>query len=196
MSQFDKHNQDGSLDRDPSHYTEDEIIKINERVQIEAGYHGELTNTLCWLCEHCLAHKGNPCSKTNRGTAVKGWNAKETNPDEGINSWQVIDCPHFKFNLGMKWSIPTVTPILQRWCLTKLGNELYDTAIQRDPMRWVDDYNRRVPERCRIKVYLDEYDEYDDIVDEVIQAKADALKAEGYKFLEDTRGGRNGQERQ
>ena len=183
--QLDKFTDDGQIDRDPSHYTVAEITAINNRELIKANPQNLATaSTLCWLCKKCLNYKGNDCEKTTKGKTVPSWTAEETEPDRGIKAWKVIDCPKFDFVRDLNWNVPTVFPIIKRWCTTKSGSELYYKAVGRDPKRWIDEYNKKMPEECRLNVYYGEYDEYDDTVDEELERKAAALKSSGYDIME------------
>ena len=141
-------------------YSDEQKRQINNQVMMDANPKLMATNsTLCWLCKHCIGGTACPCSKTNEGKPVDGWTAKETETDPGVKSWCVLKCPLFDFNYELRWELPTVMPLLTKWCKTKTGKELYYNAVKRDPTYWIDDYNSQMPRELQIDPILEEEEE-------------------------------------
>lgn len=64
---------------------------------------GPVKPSICWLCQHCIPRKGNPCSWAMHFQPVEGWEAKqtwlrlsETKLQTKVPSYKVINCPLFK----------------------------------------------------------------------------------------------------
>lgn len=145
--------EEEKIDRDARHYTKDEIVRINNEIMMETNKTASTSSSLCWLCKHCTGKMmdcGGRCCWVEDFEPVPGWTAKETQTDLGHTSYQVLACPNFQFNNELRWHMNLMTKLMERWCVTERGKPLYTRAITRDPARWIDDYNSRMPRELQI----------------------------------------------
>ena len=117
--------------------------------------------SLCWMCSKPCYKKGASCSWIEKSTPVEGWKAnpslinnnRTNNKDtEVINTYQVLDCPKFRFDTSRTCELTDIMSVLSFF------NHVSTRTIHRNTQKYVDRYNELFP-FAPLELYEEYYDE-------------------------------------